>query len=300
MFELQFGDAALDRFHVSHGPVTASGGRTAGLTLVSGEIIALAMREVQTKTPELRIAGCIGQHRGDRSEQQDRVALLESRRAPQCALAVLADGVGGVSGGALAAEDAIAISRRRFADFDPGARSPEEFFRALVSEIHTVLRLDGVTAGLQPHTTFAAVMLRRDRADWCHVGDSRIHRIRQGKILQRSVDHTVTSRSGTRVEVLGASRPPEPSCGGHAGIRPEDSFLLCSDGLWNHLSALELAETVTALPPREAVEKLIGVARARANGTGDNCSLAILKLIDVAPCAGKPPRREGDRIPYAI
>ena len=245
------------------------------------------MREVQTDIPALRVDGCTGQHRGDRSEQQDRVALLESRRAPQCALAVLADGVGGASGGALAAENAISVSRRHFADFDPTARSPEEFFRALVSEIHTVLRLDGLAAGLSPHTTFAAVMLQRDRADWCHVGDSRIHRIRAGRIVQRSADQTVASPSGARVEALGGSRPPEPSCDAHIGILPDDSFLLCSDGLWNHVNPSELARTVSALPPREAVETLIGKARARANGTGDNCSLAILKLGAGAP----PPSR---------
>jgi serine/threonine protein phosphatase PrpC len=258
---------------------------------MSDEIIALVMPEVQTETPELRIAACIGQHRGDRSEQQDRVALLSSLRDPRCALAVLADGVGGVSGGALAAENAIVVSRRRFAEFDPRSGSPEMFFRALVSEIHTVLQLDGVATGLRPHTTFAALMLQPDRADWCHVGDSRIHHIRAGRVRHRSVDQKVQCGSGPQVETLGGTQTPRPECDSETGLRVEDCYLLCSDGLSNYLSDSELAAAATALAPREAVEALIDTARARARGTGDNCSLALLKLDK--PLTRKPARHPG-------
>jgi len=40
----------------------------------------------------------------------------------------------------------------------------------------------------------------------------------------------------------------------------------------------ELASTVAMLSPREACEFLIQKARARANGTGDNLSMAIVRL----------------------
>jgi PPM family protein phosphatase len=262
------------------------------LTVISDEIIALVMPEVQTETPALRIAACIGQHQGDRREQQDRVALLTSLRDPRCALAVLADGVGGVSGGALAAENAIAVSRRRFAEFDPRSGSPETFFRALVAEIHTVLRIDGLATGLRPHTTFAALMLQPDRADWCHVGDSRIHHIRAGRMRHRSVDQKVQRGSGPQVETLGGTHTPRPECDSETGLRVEDCYLLCSDGLSNYLSEAELAAAATALAPREAVEALIGTARERAGGKGDNCSLALLRL-------GKPPARRPGRHPGA-
>ena len=64
------------------------------------------MRVTESSLTGLQIAACTGQHRGDRSEQQDRVAVLQGRQAQRCALGVLADGLGGRSGGALAADGA--------------------------------------------------------------------------------------------------------------------------------------------------------------------------------------------------
>ena len=89
-------------------------------------------------TPELSISGCTAQHRGDRDEQQDRVALLGGLNASRCALGVLADGMGGMSGGALAADNVVTATRRRFEGFHPDNETPEHFFRTVVDEVHTM------------------------------------------------------------------------------------------------------------------------------------------------------------------
>jgi serine/threonine protein phosphatase PrpC len=57
-----------------------------------------------------------------------------------------------------------------------------------------------------------------------------------------------------------------------------DSLLACSDGLWHYLSPKELGAIVNALNPREASEMLISKARQRARGTGDNLSLALIRV----------------------
>ena len=57
-----------------------------------------------------------------------------------------------------------------------------------------------------------------------------------------------------------------------------DVFLLASDGLWPYFEDDELAGILTAMAPREASEHLVSLARERAEGRGDNCSLAIVKL----------------------
>ena len=51
-------------------------------------------------------------------------------------------------------------------------------------------------------------------------------------------------------------------------------MLSCSDGLWHYFTPRELGAIVHALPPREATEMLVGKARQRARGSGDNLSLA--------------------------
>ncbi len=55
-------------------------------------------------------------------------------------------------------------------------------------------------------------------------------------------------------------------------------FLLCSDGLWAYFDDHELGSLLSKLSPREASEHLIRIARERAQGRGDNLSLAIVKL----------------------
>ena len=57
-----------------------------------------------------------------------------------------------------------------------------------------------------------------------------------------------------------------------------DTILSCSDGLWHYFTAKELGAIVHTLSPREASEMLINKARQRANGGGDNISLALIRV----------------------
>jgi serine/threonine protein phosphatase PrpC len=61
-------------------------------------------------------------------------------------------------------------------------------------------------------------------------------------------------------------------------LRAGDIFLLSSDGLWAYFDDDELVEILHQLAPREASERLVSLARERAEGRGDNLSLAIIKL----------------------
>ncbi|MEY4765785.1 MAG: hypothetical protein RI907_2458, partial [Pseudomonadota bacterium] len=57
-----------------------------------------------------------------------------------------------------------------------------------------------------------------------------------------------------------------------------DSLLVCSDGLWHYFTPREIGAIVHTLPPREAVEMLVGKARHRARLGGDNLSLALVRI----------------------
>ena len=257
------------------------------------------MPEVQSAREPLRVLGCTAQHPGDRAEQQDRVALLTSRAAPDCALAVLADGVGGHSGGALAAQCAIDVSRRRFDRYRPGHDDPRAFFAGLVADVNASLRLGAGATGLQPHTTFAGVLVQRGRVDWCHVGDSRVYHFRRGALAHVTVDQTVelaadpgvATRARRLTTVLGVRDAPPPVLGGIDDPGDTDRFLLCSDGLWNHLAVHEIGAAVAAVDPRRASAAMIATARARTRGDGDNCSLLLLQLSAQPAVARADPAR---------
>ena len=262
--------------------------------------------------PGFGLAACTAQHRGDRREQQDRVALLTSPRAPHCALAVLADGVGGSSGGALAAETVVAVARRRFEAWSPDDEAPAMLFASLVEELNTVLRLAGITAGVRPHSTLATLLVQQTRVDWCHVGDSRLYHVRDRQPRHCTRDHVLERPIGRPqaqdaapaaaigqatpsvrrfVRALGEAQLPPVSIGSLADPRAGDTFLLCSDGLWNYFDADELAGTADSLAPREAAATLIERARERALGQGDNCSLVLVRLIEASRPAAPAPAK---------
>jgi PPM family protein phosphatase len=70
-----------------------------------------------------RFSAATGLHRGDRAYQQDQVEIISTRASPGCALAVVADGMGGKSGGRKAADQVLLTARQIFERFVPGRRT---------------------------------------------------------------------------------------------------------------------------------------------------------------------------------
>jgi serine/threonine protein phosphatase PrpC len=73
----------------------------------------------------LTIDACAAQHQGDRKEQQDRVAIFPHRRLKGVALAIVADGMGGHTGGALAAEQVVHTAKNNLDHFAPADETPQ-------------------------------------------------------------------------------------------------------------------------------------------------------------------------------
>jgi serine/threonine protein phosphatase PrpC len=235
------------------------------------------------------------QHIGDRSEQQDRVAIVPSQRAKGTALVILADGAGGYAGGAQAAQQVMATATQLFENFSPKTDSAERLLGEMIQEAHTVIKLNRVLTEEEPHSTFLAMVLQPERADWAHVGDSRLYHFRGARLQSRTADHSLVEqmiRNGELKEserrtfpsknmllqAIGGPETPAPSFSATLPLQAEDTFLLCSDGLWDYFTDAELSKVLSMLPPRKAAETLIRSARTRAQGRGDNCSLALVKV----------------------
>ncbi|MDH4053343.1 MAG: protein phosphatase 2C domain-containing protein, partial [Rubrivivax sp.] len=106
-----------------------------------------------------RLTAATGLHRGDRAYQQDQVEILMHPRVPGCALAVLADGMGGKSGGRKAADQVLLTARQLFERFVPGTDSAAAMLRQLVQEAHLMIKLTAITAEEEPHSTVVAILL---------------------------------------------------------------------------------------------------------------------------------------------
>ena len=242
-----------------------------------------------------------GQHIGDRAEQQDRAMLFASPKVPGYMMAIVADGMGGKSGGALAAEQVIRTAVQLFSECGQDD-DLKKIIENIILEAHIIIQLSGMSAEKEPHSTIVILIITpHNRAVWAHVGDSRLYRFKGSNLIERTIDHSyveklvaenkitaeeakVHSLSNILVNVLGSSSTdPYITFGEYDDLKPNDSFLLCSDGLWHYFSDRELGAVTSSNTPRIGSEMLIKKARERARGRGDNCTITIVKVV-------KPPK----------
>lgn len=258
----------------------------------------------------LKVDSCVARHQGDRREQQDRTAIFAHPSRGGVMLAALADGMGGHSGGAMAAEQVVLKARQNLEIYNPG-EPPDEFLASIINEAHVVIKLTRFTSEQDPHSTAVLLMLHGGRADWAHTGDSRLYHFRGDKLMHLSGDHSLVAemvRKGSLtadqaksyphknvlIGCLGGEREPMIDLGHVAALQDGDVFLLCSDGLWAYFEPAELGGVLSAHTPRDAAEALINRARQRGEGAGDNISLVIVKLSD--PEAGKREKAKAEAV----
>ena len=123
-----------------------------------------------------RIVASTGLHRGDRAYQQDQVDVLKHERVTGCVLAIVADGMGGKSGGRKAADQVLLTAKQIFDRFVPSEDDASEMLKQLIKESHLMIKLTAITAEEEPHSTVAAYLLTPDlQCAVAHAGDSRVY-----------------------------------------------------------------------------------------------------------------------------
>jgi len=251
---------------------------------------------MSTSTLGYRLSATTGIHRGDRAYQQDQVAIFSHSRVPGCIMGVLADGMGGKSGGRKAADQVLLTAQQLFDRYSPSRDDAAESLKQLVLEAHLMIKLTAITSEEEPHSTVAAFLVSPNReCDVIHAGDSRLYHFRGPEMVTRTIDHSYVQRlvderqiteeeannhpqSNLLTGCLGTFQDPPISSRHIDRLEVGDTILACSDGLWHYFTPRELGAIVHALPPREATEMLVGKARQRARGAGDNLSLALVRV----------------------
>lgn len=251
---------------------------------------------------QYKIEAGTGQHIGDRAEQQDRTALFAAPKAPGYMLAVVADGMGGLSGGALAAEQVISTAQQIFERFSPLTDDAESILHTIAREADTVIKLSAMSSDKKPHSTVVLLIITpQNSAIWAHVGDSRLYYFDGPNCAKRTIDHSYLEQlkaenkldekkakdpllANLLVNILGSSTTEfSLSINRRDGLKAGDAFLLCTDGLWQYFSDAELGAAIAMNSARKACEMLITKTRERTAGSkADNCTLAIVKLVKPA------------------
>lgn len=222
--------------------------------------------------------------------------MLNHARINGCLLGIVADGMGGRSGGRKASDQVMMTARQLFERYDPNSDDPAATLKQVVQEAHLVIKLTAISAEEEPHSTLAAFIINpAGDCHWAHTGDSRIYHYQGNRFVYRTTDHSYVQALVDRGEITEEEASSHPKsnilmgCLGTEGeppvdfhhinqLRAGDSLLACSDGLWHYFSNSELGSVLATLSAREASEFLVQKARSRARGGGDNLSLIVVKL----------------------
>ncbi len=243
-----------------------------------------------------KLTASTGIHKGDRDYQQDQLALLNHPRINGCLLAVLADGMGGRSGGRKASDQVMMTAKQLFERYSPDTDDAGALLAQLVQEAHIVIKLTAISSEQEPHSTIAAFLINpRGDCHWAHAGDSRIFHFHADRLVKRTMDHSyvqtlvdrgmiteeeaqVHPQSNILMGCLGTETDPPLTTHFIPQLRPGDTLMACSDGVWHYFTNEELGSILSTLSAREATQFIIEKARERAQGGGDNLSLTIVKL----------------------
>ena len=224
---------------------------------------------------------------------------LEEKRS-RGAVAVLADGVGGLNHGEVASRLAVETALKTFRQA-PEGQTPQQ----MLTQMFNAANLAVYDKGMEDHgksrmaTTLDIVVFRDNEIVVGNVGDSRVYLVRKAEIKQLSTDHTYIgmqqklgliseqeAKTSENRSILTRSIGQEPV------IRVDvestmvfrgDRVVLCSDGLYAYVSDSEIADIVSRLSPAQACRQLVALAEQR--GTDDNLSVQVIQINDVEKIA---------------
>ena len=138
-----------------------------------------------------RLSASTGIHKGDREYQQDQVALISHQRVPGCVMAVVADGMGGRSGGRKASDQVMMTAKQLFDRYSPDHDDAPSLLKQMVQESHLVIKLTAISSEQEPHSTIAAFIINpAGDCHWVHAGDSRIYHFHSNRLVKRTMDHS--------------------------------------------------------------------------------------------------------------
>ncbi len=203
---------------------------------------------------------------------------------------IVADGLGGHRGGGIASKAAATAFLNSFGEHPQCSdQSLKLHFAAAQAALHEQQKREPELSTMR--TTLVALIADSNTAIWGHIGDSRLYRFRKCRLLACTEDHSVPQalvKAGDlpseairghrdRNRLLhslgepGISLPTLPESAVEWG--PEDSFLLCTDGFWEHVLEEEMAADLESSGTSEEwLKRLETRLLARVSGAYDNYS----------------------------
>src|SRR5215467_1485103 len=226
-----------------------------------------------------------------REENQDR---MSGAQVPLGHLYIVADGMGGHKGGALAAQMAVEELQRHIGQAPAGESADaviEAAFKAANDAVYKRSSSGDATVAGMGTTAVLALILGRV-AKLAHVGDSRAYLFRNYRLSQLTTDHTIVQRmveAGMLKPDEAADHPQSSVLERAIGSAPTvgvdirdhqleegDALLLCSDGLSGYVAADKIEAVLRADGPVQ--DTTINLVRLALEAGGrDNVTVQLIR-----------------------
>jgi serine/threonine protein phosphatase PrpC len=217
---------------------------------------------------------------------------------PEPALFLVSDGMGGHRGGALAsgiiAEDLPVMIENALDGLKAGTpRTIRSLLERMIAEQSEQLQLEGTseTGFRDMGATLVIALMRKGRCFIANLGDSRAYRLRKGRMVQLTRDHSVISELIEKGHIEPEEAADHDARGqitryvgmeekAHSHVRSfalkkADRILLCTDGLTDMVADRNIAAILKAeTDPQAACKSLI--AAANEAGGHDNITALVI------------------------
>jgi protein phosphatase len=219
-----------------------------------------------------------------------------TKLSERSSLYVVADGMGGHDGGEVASAMAVETLCKRAREFEADKPEGEEALEALLRDAfqaaNNTVKDAADEKGTDMGTTLVAILVVEERLGFlANVGDSRGYLLRDGRLHQLSIDHSLVQKMVDRGRITAEQARNHP----HSNIllrtvgtehdvdidvfrvqlEAGDRVLMCSDGLWGEVEDRDMESILNTYgDPRIAARELV---RAAHHGGGkDNVTLMIV------------------------
>ncbi len=244
------------------------------------------------------------QHIGRRDNQEDSFAFNNifdtKNKVSNGLLAVLADGMGGLTKGKEASQKAVDsfLGAYEINQHQSIRRRLEQAAAVANTAVFDLAFKDGKDYELG--TTLVAAAVYKGKLYWLSVGDSRAYHYREGNLMQLTKDHIYANiledevKKGLTSIVEAEEHPQRDHLTSYLGLpqlieidksikpitlAPGDRIMLCSDGLYNSLNDEEIT-AVLGSDSEDPASELVYRALDKDNPYQDNVTVVVLTFLE--------------------
>ena len=220
---------------------------------------------------------------GERDNNEDNLGMMEMD-GKFCF--VVADGLGGHDKGEVASELVVRETMKYFCEHYSEETFLGDAIQKAQNDLMDLQKQERAVG--QMKTTIVALTIEGNKAQWAHVGDTRLYHFEKAKLRGQTLDHSVPQMLASSgqirekeirnhpdrnrlLRVMGSEwdNPRyEVSQVCELNVKKQNAFLMCTDGFWELITEKEMSKCLkSASSVDEWISKMADIVAKNGKGT---------------------------------